>query len=130
VESLAGSLKMRMIFFFLMLLWSLAGTSEPYFIEEDFISVGQNSFRGSTPLTLLSCGHRVKTVQSSSQKLGWTLIEVGPYRGYVKGHFLKGIKPICFQDKFPKFFQEFKIGLTDMLYWAQLNDNYFEGKTK
>lgn len=121
---------MKFIFFFLILLWSIVGWSGSYFIKEDFISVGQNSFRGSTPLTLLSCGHRVKTVQNSAQKPGWIFIEVGPYRGFVKRHFLKGKKPICFQDKFPKFFQEFEIGLTDMLYWAQLNDQYFEGKTK
>ena len=118
---------MGKIFFFILLFCSCFSQANEYFINENFISLGQNPVRNSDPLSLLSCGHKVR-VEKLDQE--WSLIKVGPYKGYIKKSFLNKKKPICFQDKFPKFFDEFNIKLTEMLYWAQLNDQYFEGKTK
>ena len=127
VENLAGSLEVGKIFFFILLFCSCSSQADDYFVTENFISIGQNPVRNSDPLSLLSCGHKVYVEQLNQD---WSLIKAGPYKGYIKKNFLNKEKPICFQDRFPKFFEEFNIKLTEMLYWSQLNDQYFEGKTK
>jgi hypothetical protein len=39
-------------------------------------------------------------------------------------------KPECFQDRYPRFFDNVALELSDMYYWGKLFDQYVEGRSK
>ena len=66
-------LKMGKIFFFILLFCSCFSQANEYFINENFISLGQNPVRNSDPLSLLSCGHKVRVEELSQE---WKTVRV------------------------------------------------------
>lgn len=93
-----------------------------------FGNVHQNPSRYSSALTTISCGHPVKIY---SIKMGdWTKVKVGAQIGYLPMEYLSSKRPVCFQDKYPRFFDQFSLGPTDLYYWGRLYDQYVMGKSK
>ncbi len=89
--------------------------------------VHQNSSRYSTSLTTVSCGHPLKVIEINK---GWTKVIAGPYTGFVQDIHLNVKKPECIQDKYPRFFDDLKLEITQMYYWGKLYDQYIEGKSR
>lgn len=93
-----------------------------------FGNVHQNPSRYSSALTTISCGHPVKIY---SIKMGnWVKVKVGAQNGYLPMSFLSTKRPKCFQDKYPRFFDKFALGPTDLYYWGRLYDQYVIGKSR
>lgn len=90
--------------------------------------VHQNSSRYSASLTTVSCGHPLKVVELNNK--GWTKVIAGPYTGFVQDINLGSKKPECLQDKYPRFFDDLKLEITQMYYWGKLYDQYVEGKSR
>ncbi len=103
-----------------------------------FGNVHQNPSKYSTVLTTITCGHPVKVYrQTIDKKTGhtsygqeWKMVKVGPYWGFIQDSFINPKRPVCFQDKFPKFFDSFEMDLADLFYWGKLYDNYIKGKSR
>tara|TARA_R110000868_G_scaffold303689_2_gene564204 strand:- start:4244 stop:4627 length:384 start_codon:yes stop_codon:yes gene_type:complete len=89
--------------------------------------VHQNASRYSTSLTTVSCGHPIKVYEV---KADWHKVGAGPYTGYVASGQLSDKKPTCPQDKYPRFFDDLKLEITQMYYWGKLYDHYIEGKSR
>ncbi len=89
--------------------------------------VHQNSSRYSTSLTTVSCGHPIKVLEINK---GWAKVVAGPYTGYVQDVHLSPKKIECIQDKYPRFFDDLKLEITQMYYWGKLYDQYVEGKSR
>ena len=89
--------------------------------------IHQNSSRYSTSLTTVSCGHPLKIYEVGK---AWHKVQAGPYTGYVRNEQLLDKKPTCLQDKYPKFFDDLKLEITEMYYWGKLYDHYIEDKTR
>ena len=99
-----------------------------YFIEKNFVILGQNPRPTTNSISILSCGSKVNLLPQKNPKQEWTFIKVGSYEGYVKKQFLNKKKPDCFEDRFPKFYNSFRIKLSEMYYWARLNHHLLENK--
>ena len=108
------------------------------YFKNIFGHIHQNTSKYSTSLSTLSCGHPVK-IYKKQYKGGhsqiifnekWNMVKVGPYQGYIQAEFLSKTKVKCFQDKYPKFFDEMKLEISDMYYWGRLYDQYVTGNSK
>ena len=108
------------------------------YFKNMFGHIHQNTSKYSTSLSTLSCGHPVKIYKKlyktgDSQLIfnnSWNMVKVGPYEGYIQSAFLSKTKVKCFQDKYPKFFDEMKLEISDMYYWGRLYDQYVTGSSK
>ncbi len=109
------------------------------YFNEMMGNVHQNTSRYSQTLTTISCNHPVKVQkivgvdkkeQVSFGNGEWLAVNVGPYDGYILSGLLSDKKQECFQDRFPKFFDEMQLSLTDLYYLGRLNDQYMTGKSK
>ena len=102
-----------------------------FFIKKNFVILGQNPRPSSNPISILSCGSKVKVMYQKNKTLkNWSFVNVGPFEGYIKEQLLVKKKPQCFEDRFPKFYNSFKIKLSEMYYWARLNQHILENGPK
>lgn len=108
------------------------------YFNEMMGNVHQNSSRYSQTLTTISCNHPVKIMRTQSGNKEqiyygngeWVQVQVGPYDGYLLKDLLSDKKQDCFQDQYPKFFEEMQMSLTDLYYLGRLNDQYLTGKSR
>lgn len=109
------------------------------YFNEMMGNVHQNTSRYSQTLTTISCNHPVKVQKivgaDKKEQINfgngeWLAVNVGPYEGYLLSGLLSDKKQECFQDRFPKFFDEMQLSLTDLYYLGRLNDQYMTGKSK
>jgi hypothetical protein len=89
----------------------------------------------STSLKLLNCGDNLRVISEekevkTSSKFEWVKLQTGEYIGYVRKEFLSNETPSCFNNKFMKFVDQFKLEITDKYNWGRLYDNYVWGKSK
>jgi hypothetical protein len=108
------------------------------FLKNMFAHVHQNPSKFSTVVTTISCGHPVKIYKvtehdgrsSETFNKSYKFIKVGPYDGYIMKHLLTGARPNCFQDKYPRFFDQFEMNISEMYNWGRLNDLYLHKRTR
>jgi hypothetical protein len=108
-----------------------------YYYKNIFGHLHQNASRYSRSLTNIACGHPIRIFEKHSEllpeivvgKQRWVLSKIGPYEGYLREDFIHTKRPFCFQDKYPKFFSELKLDLTDKHYWGRLYDMLLQGKS-
>jgi uncharacterized protein YneF (UPF0154 family) len=88
--------------------------------------IHKNPSINSSSLTTIQCAHGVKVIEDEeiSVPKGWMYVLVGDDRGFVQADFLQQQRPVCFQGKFPKFFNSLNLDLTDMYYWGRLYDHF------
>jgi hypothetical protein len=141
-------LKLHKYIFIVFTLFSYTVSAEDFF-DKKVVSIGyfkevyghvhKNPFRYSLGLTTVSCGHPLKILKAKSNKKGvyreyfaksWRYVKIGPYHGYIKDKFISRKRPICIQDKYPKFFEKINLEISDMYYWGKLYDQYLLGKSK
>lgn len=94
---------------------------------------GPNSQSGS--LKVLNCGDRLKVISdekevSSISRYNWSKLQTSTYVGYVRQDFLSSQLPDCFNNKYLKFVEQFKLEVTDKYNWGRLYDHYVLGKSK
>ena len=114
----------------LLYLFSFEMKAEDFFIGKNFVILGQNPRPSANPISVLSCGSKVKIELQKSKSMKWSFVKIGPFEGYMKGQFLSKKKPVCFEDRFPKFYNSFRIKLSEMYYWARLNHHFLENNLK
>lgn len=109
------------------------------FFKKIYGHVHKNPFRYSLGLTTITCGHPMKILKVQSEKKGpyrdtfsnkWKYVKVGPYHGYILDSYISKKRPLCAQDKYPKFFEKMNLEISDMYYWGKLYDQYLVGKSK
>ena len=87
-------------------------------------------------LKTLSCGDRIQLVPDKSgtttefSRFSWAKVKYGPNEGFIRSEFLERGKPNCFQTKYTKFFNQFKVELNDVFSWGRLYDQYVSGSSK
>lgn len=111
---------------------------EVKYASETFVNIHQNASRYSQVLATISCNHPLmiikdvkdgtELVENISEK--WQKIKTGEYVGYIFDAYVSSKKVNCLQDLNPKFFEKLNLTLTDMYYWARLNDMYIIDKTQ
>ncbi|MBT7610358.1 MAG: SH3 domain-containing protein [Bacteriovoracaceae bacterium] len=108
------------------------------FMKDMFAHVHQNPSKYSTAVTTISCGHPVKIYKVTEHdgrsaetfNKSYKFIKVGPYDGYIMMHLLSEKRPKCFQDKYPRFFDQFEMDISEMYNWGRLNDLYLQKRTR
>lgn len=97
-----------------------------------FGHIHKNASRYSQSLSTIGCGHPIKILGYKGKEIvtgTFNLVKVGPYKGYIDKKYLVSKKPSCFQDKYPRFFDNIGLSLTDMYYWGKLYDQYIYGRS-
>jgi hypothetical protein len=92
--------------------------------------VHKNPSKDSTSLTIVQCSHSVELLKAKSPVSGWTYVKVGGERGYVQTNFLEAKRPVCLQEKYPKYYNSLGLSISEMYYWGRLYDQYLQGKSK
>lgn len=94
--------------------------------------VHKNPSASSSSLTTIQCAHPVKVIEDIDVQTpqGWLYVKVGDDRGFISSKFLMTKRPKCFQEKYPKFFINLNLDLSDMYYWGRLYDQYNLGESK
>ena len=108
------------------------------FFKEIFGHIHENPSRYSSSITTISCGHPIKIykVTDSGGRTSevfnkkYYFVKVGPYDGYILKKLLSSKRPHCFQDKFPRFFDQFEMDITQMYNWGRLYDLYLTKRTR
>jgi hypothetical protein len=108
------------------------------FMKNMFAHVHQNPSKYSTAITTISCGHPVKIYKvtersgrsSETFNKSYKFVKVGPYDGYILKYLLTSSRPKCFQDKYPRFFDQFEMDISEMYNWGRLNDLYLHKRTR
>ena len=97
-----------------------------------FGHIHKNPSRYSISLSTISCGHPIKIMGTDGKVTmsgNFYKVNVGPYKGYISKKYLNKKKPDCFQDRYPRFFDNLDMSLTDMYYWGKLYDQYVYGRS-
>jgi hypothetical protein len=105
-----------------------------------FGHIHRNPSRYSNSLSTIGCGHPLKLYELRPKGKPepvitlvdgkWYFVSAGPYEGYVLSEFISDSKPDCFQDRYPKFFDELGLELADMYYWGKLSDQLLNGRSR
>ncbi len=108
------------------------------FFKKIFGHIHQNPSKYSTSITTISCGHPIKIYnvigpdgrRAEIFNKKYMLIKAGPYDGYVLKSLLSKDRPKCFQDEYPRFFDQFELDISEMYNWGRLNDLYLVRRTR
>lgn len=102
------------------------------YYEEFMGHVHKNPSVSSSSMTTIQCAHPVKVLEDKDVRTpeGWIYVRVGDDKGFISSKFLTNKRPRCFQEKYPKFFINLNLDLTDMYYWGRLYDQYDLGESK
>ena len=97
-----------------------------------FGHIHKNPSRYSQSLSTISCGHPIKILGLEGKEIqsgDFSKVKVGPYVGYIDRKYLSSRKRQCFQDRYPRFFDNIGLSLSDMYYWGKLYDQYVYGRS-
>lgn len=92
--------------------------------------VHESPDRDSASQTTLQCSHSVKILNTATPISGWMYTQVGEDKGFIQSDFLTNKRPDCFQEKYPRFYVEIGLDITEMYHWGKLYDHYSMGKSK
>lgn len=102
-----------------------------FYLKNIFGHLHKHPSQYSSSLTTIACNHPVRVYKSDeSTPEGWKYVQASGQYGYIKEEFLVKRKIRCFQAKYPKFFGNMNMGLSDLYYWGRLYDQYVQGKSK
>lgn len=107
-------------------------TSRVMYFGQLFGHIHKNASRYSQSLSTIGCGHPIKILKDKSGEITrneFFKVKVGPYVGFIAKGYLKPKKVQCFQDRYPRFFDNLGLSLTDMYYWGKLYDQYVYGRS-
>lgn len=127
---------MKVMTFLLVILsistFSKETTSRVAYFSKLFGHIHKNPSRYSQSLSTIGCGHPIKVLQGKGGEIvvnEFHKVSVGPYTGYISKKYLRSKKVSCFQDRYPRFFDNLGLSLTDMYYWGKLYDQYVYGRS-
>lgn len=107
-------------------------TQKIVYYKNLFGHIHKNPSRYSQSLSTISCGHPIKILGIKGKEIqigGFSKVKVGPYVGYIDRKYLSSRKMECFQDRYPRFFDNIGLTLSDMYYWGKLYDQYVYGRS-
>ena len=98
------------------------------YFNNNFGNIHHNASAYSSVVTTISCNHPVKVLGNSSSS--WTKVQVANQVGYLPSKNLSPKRVDCFQDKYPRFFDQFNVTPTDVYLWGVLTDMMISGKAR
>lgn len=124
---------MRLILVFLIISTFVIAAPKSLKKRSDFVGISylnitfghvhENPNDLSASLTTIACGYPVKIfAKAGLEKSDWKYVKIGGDFGYVREKFLDSTKPACLQAKYPKFFNNLNLDLSEMYYWGRLHD--------
>lgn len=116
------------IFTFIITIPRLAYSApQTMFLKKTYGQIHQNASRISRIITTFECGQPLKVVRTEEE---FSFVTYANYEGFIYSSHLVSDKPKdCYQDKYRKYFEELNLGISDMHYWAKLQDLLIEGSS-
>lgn len=119
----------RLVVFLLIISTTVFGSDKKYkfvslsYFAKTYGHVHENPNNYSASVTTISCGYPIKIYSKKTLKDdSWKFVKVGGEFGYVRSDFLTQSRPKCLQEKYPKFFNNLNLDLSELYYWGRLND--------
>jgi hypothetical protein len=138
--NLHGRFRLKILFFLILISLSNIFAAQTPAIKDVYFNLysghlHQGPNPQSTSLKVLSCGDILKVIPNEKEetphsKFNWNKLQTASYVGYVRQEFLSAEPPNCFNNKYLKFVEQFKLELTDKYNWGRLYDQYVLGKSK
>ncbi len=123
-------IKFVLIFFLVLPVFGKEKVVGRLYFQNFLGHVHKNPSKDSTSLTVVQCSHSVKVLEIKNKIEDWTYVQVGDDKGYIQTKFLDAKRPECFQAKYPKFYLEMGLDITEMYFWGRLYDQYAQGKSR
>jgi hypothetical protein len=94
--------------------------------------VHESPVMNSPQVTTIQCNHPVKVLESDKVKVdpSWKYVEISDMKGFILADSLLPEKKVCFQGKYPKFWESLNLDLVQLYYWGKLFDQFVQGETK
>ena len=94
--------------------------------------IHQSPLKTSPSMTTIQCGYPLKVITSTLVKHpeDWSYVEASDIKGFVPLSFLSDAKPVCFQEKYPRYFESLNMDVTELYYWGRLYDQYLSGESR
>lgn len=110
---------------------SFAKSSGRLYFQDFMGHVHKEPTDGSASLTAIQCAFSVAVLSSEDNPAptGWIYVKAGEDKGYVRSRFLGTTRPDCFQETYPKFYNNMNFDLADLYYWGRLSDHFIEGES-
>lgn len=138
--NLHGRFRLKLLFFLILISFSNIFAAQVPVIRDAYFNLfsghlHQGPNPQSTSLKVLNCGDRLKIIPNEKEgtvpvKFSWSKLQTASYIGYVRQEFLSEEPPKCFNNKYLKFIEQFKLELTDKYNWGRLYDQYVLGKSR
>lgn len=124
-------MKYLAFFFFILSVTSVNSQEIGRLYFNEFLGhVHESPTRDATSLTTVQCAHSVKVLKTANNIPGWIYSQVGEDKGYIQSQFLSSTRPKCFQEKFPRFYIDLGLDISEMYHWGKLYDHYDMGKSR
>lgn len=101
---------------------------EVLYLNTLFAHVYESPSVNSASLTAIQCAHPVRILSKNKDLKGWHQVGVADHKGFINQGYLSKSKPVCFQEKYPRFFDKLNLDLSQIYYWARLNDKIVKGE--
>jgi len=138
--NLHGRFRLKLLFFLILISSSNVFGAQVPAIKDVYFNLFSGHLHQvanpqSTSLKVLSCGDILKVISNEKEvttpsKFNWSKLQTASHIGYVRQEFLSTELPNCFNNKYLKFVEQFKMELTDRYNWGRLYDHYVLGKSK
>lgn len=138
--NLHGRFRLRILFLLILISFSNVFAAQVPAIKDVYFNrfsghLHQGPDAQSTSLKVLNCGDILKVISNEKEvttpsKFNWSKLQTASHIGYVRQEFLSTEPPNCFNNKYLKFVEQFKLELTDRYNWGRLYDHYVLGKSK
>jgi hypothetical protein len=100
------------------------------YFNKTYGHVHENPSSYSASETTIPCGYPVKVyLRRDSLSPKWSFVKAGDEYGYIEKRFLGDSRKDCLQAKYPKFFNNLALDLSDIYYWGKIPDQIIEGKS-
>jgi hypothetical protein len=123
-------LAMRTLVTLFIFVFILPVQAEVVYLKEFFGHIHKSQSRYSSSVSTISCGHPLKVVPNDKSIESWIAVESGGINGFIRESKVQKTRPICFQDDYPKFFNQFDFDVSEYYFWGRLYDQYIQTKTK
>ena len=81
-------------------------------------------------MTTIQCAHSLEVIEYKNLLSGWVYVKAGEDKGFIREEFLSDKRPDCFQERYPKFYSNSNLDITQMYYWGRLYDRFQSGSSQ
>jgi hypothetical protein len=101
-----------------------------YYFNQMFGHILETPQPNAASVSTIPCQFPLRMSTTQSENDLWHRVEAQDLKGFVLKEYLSSSKVDCFQEKYPKFFEQLNLDVSEMYYWGRLYQNFSLGKSE